>query len=39
MDGGPVYRFCVNHVVELDDPLETFRIEYADVGRPALAAV
>jgi hypothetical protein len=39
MDGGPVYRFCVNHVVELDDPLETFRIEYADVGLPALATV
>jgi len=39
MDGGPVYRFCVNHVVELDDPLETFRIEYADVGLPAMATV
>jgi hypothetical protein len=39
MDAGPVYRFCVNHVVELDDPLETFRIEYVQVGQPALAAV
>jgi hypothetical protein len=39
MDAGPVYRFCVNHVVELDDPLEAFRIEYAQVGQPALGAV
>jgi hypothetical protein len=39
MDCGPVYRFCVNHVVELDDPCEVFRIEYARIGRPALAAV
>jgi len=39
LDGGPVYRFCVNHVVELDDPLEAFRIEYVDVGQPALATV
>jgi hypothetical protein len=39
MDAGPVYRFCVNHVVELDDPLETVRFEYVDVGQPALAGV
>jgi hypothetical protein len=39
MDCGPVYRFCVNHVVELDDPCEVFPIEYAQVGQPALAAV
>jgi len=37
MDAGPVYRFCVNHVVELDDPLETVRIEYVEVGQPVLA--
>jgi hypothetical protein len=39
MDCGPVYRFCVNHVVELDDPLEPFRIEYLGVGQPAPVAV
>jgi hypothetical protein len=39
MDCGPVYRFCVNHVVELDDPCEVFPIEYVQVGKPALAAV
>jgi hypothetical protein len=39
MDCGPVYRFCVNHVVELDDPLEPFRIEYIEVGQPAMAPV
>jgi Acyclic terpene utilisation family protein AtuA len=39
MDCGPVYRFCVNHVVELDEPTEVFRIEYAEIGQPALVAV
>ena len=28
---GPMYRFNVNHVVEVDDPLELFRIEHVDV--------
>ena len=28
---GPVYRFSVFHVVELDDPLEPFRIEHESV--------
>lgn len=28
---GPVYRFSVFHVVELDDPLEPFRIEHEAV--------
>ena len=28
---GAVYRFCVNHVVEPDDPYEMFPIEYVDV--------
>jgi hypothetical protein len=37
LDGGPVYRFCVNHVLELDDPGEPFGIEYVDVERLALA--
>jgi len=33
VDRGPVYRFNVNHVVEVDDPLETVRIEYLEVGQ------
>ena len=28
---GPIYRFSVFHVAELDDPLEPFRIEYESV--------
>ncbi|MDP8922800.1 MAG: DUF1446 domain-containing protein, partial [Chloroflexota bacterium] len=36
LDGGPVYRFCVNHLLELDDPCEPFAVEYVDVGQPAL---
>lgn len=32
VDRGPVYRFNVNHVVRVDDPLEMFRIEHATVG-------
>jgi hypothetical protein len=39
MDAGPVYRFCANHVMELDDPCEPFRVEHVEVGRPALAGV
>jgi hypothetical protein len=39
MDGGPVYRFCANHLMELDDPQEAFNIEYIEVGHPALAGV
>jgi hypothetical protein len=35
LDRGAVYRFNLNHVVEVDDPLEMFRIEYAKVGRAA----
>ena len=37
MDAGPVYRFCVNHLIELDDPCEPFITEYVEVGQPALA--
>jgi hypothetical protein len=33
LDRGPVYRFNLNHVVEVDDPLEMFRIEYVEVGQ------
>ncbi len=32
LERGPVYRFCVNHVVEPDDPYEMFPIEYMTVG-------
>jgi hypothetical protein len=32
LERGPVYRFCVNHVVEPDDPLEMFPIEQINVG-------
>ncbi|MEO8753679.1 MAG: acyclic terpene utilization AtuA family protein [Casimicrobiaceae bacterium] len=32
LERGPVYRFCVNHVVEPDDPYEMFPIEYVNVG-------
>ncbi len=31
-DRGPVYRFNINHVVEVDDPLEMFRIEHRHVS-------
>jgi hypothetical protein len=39
MDAGPVYRFCVNHLMELDDPYEPFATEYVEIGQPALAGV
>jgi hypothetical protein len=32
LERGPVYRFCVNHVVEPDDPYEMFPIEHVPVG-------
>jgi hypothetical protein len=31
IERGPVYRFTLNHVVEVDDPLEMFRTETVDV--------
>jgi len=31
LERGGVYRFCVNHVVEPDDPYEMFPIEYANI--------
>lgn len=31
MDRGAVYRFTLNHVLEIDDPLEPFRISYQDL--------
>lgn len=30
-EGGPVYRFSMHHVVEVDDPCEMFPIEYETV--------
>lgn len=32
LERGPVYRFCVNHVLEPEDPCEMFPIEYMNVG-------
>jgi hypothetical protein len=32
IERGAVYRFCVNHVVEPDDPYEMFPIEHVRVG-------
>jgi hypothetical protein len=32
IERGAVYRFCVNHVVEPDDPYEMFPIEHVKVG-------
>lgn len=31
IDRGPVYRFTLNHVMEIDDPLEPFRIHMEDL--------
>ena len=28
---GPVYRFSMHHLMEIDDPLEPFPIEYESV--------
>jgi len=32
LERGSVYRFNLNHVVEVDDPMEMFRLSVADVG-------
>ncbi|WP_306257822.1 acyclic terpene utilization AtuA family protein [Pararhizobium sp. IMCC21322] len=29
---GPVYEFCLNHVMELKDPMEAFKLETIEVG-------
>lgn len=31
VDVGPVYRFCLNHVLTLDDPCEPFRLTLEDL--------
>lgn len=32
LDRGPVWRFNINHVVEVDDPNELYRFAYEEVG-------
>ncbi len=29
---GPVYEFCLNHVLELGDPMDVFRLEVSNLG-------
>lgn len=31
MNGGATYSFCLNHVIDVDDPLETCRIAYYEL--------
>jgi Acyclic terpene utilisation family protein AtuA len=33
IDRGPIYEFTLNHIIELDDPMEAFRTEFEEVGR------
>jgi hypothetical protein len=33
LERGLVYRFCLNHVIEPDDPYEMFPIEYVNIER------
>ena len=28
---GPLYEFCINHVMVLDDPMDAFRLETTEV--------
>jgi len=30
IDRGPIYEFCLNHVMELDDPMDAFSLEVRD---------
>jgi hypothetical protein len=32
MNRGLVYEFCLNHVLELDDPMDAFRLETLEIG-------
>lgn len=32
MSRGPLYEFCLNHVLALDDPMAAFRLEVREVG-------
>jgi hypothetical protein len=29
---GPFYEFALNHIMELNDPMEAFRLEVSEVG-------
>lgn len=31
-DRGALYEFCLNHVLELDDPMQDFRLEVTEIG-------
>jgi hypothetical protein len=33
LNRGAVYEFCLNHVMELDDPMEAFRLETIQLGQ------
>ena len=33
MSRGEIYEFCLNHVLELTDPMEVFRLEVLEVGK------
>lgn len=32
IDRGPAYEFCLNHILTIDDPMETFRLEIRELG-------
>ena len=32
MDRGPVHEFCLNHTLELDDPMQAFRLQTLEFG-------
>jgi len=32
IERGPIYEFCLNHVIALDDPMQAFRLEVRDFG-------
>ena len=32
MQRGALYEFCLNHVMELDDPMAAFRLDVHEVG-------
>ena len=32
MERGAIYEFCLNHVLELDDPMDAFRLEVVELG-------
>jgi len=34
LNRGAIYEFCLNHVMELDDPMDAFSLETIELGRP-----